>query len=129
MVLGIGELALANLTAAEFEHPADFSLHQNHIGTLDGLANGGVLDGVTPKVFFKHVLPGPAAVPEVTERPPHLGLEVVGHSTPDEFEPELVEAVVVHDLGFVHSRRAEELLIDPVQEEVDGPDEFGVVAA
>jgi hypothetical protein len=129
LVLGLDELRLSNLAAAEFEHPADLGLLQNHVGPLDGLPYRGVFDGIAPKVFLEGVLPGPAAIPEVAERPPHLGLKVVGRSAPDEAETELVKAVVVHNLGIVHSRRTEELLIDPVQEGVDGPDEFGVVAA
>ena len=129
MVPGFGELGLSDLTAAEFEHPADLGLLQNHVGPLDGLPHSGVFDGIAPKVFFEGVLFGPAAVPEVAERPPHLGLEVVGRSAPDEAEAELVEAVVVHNLRLVHGGRPEKLLIDPVQEGVDGPHEFGVVAA
>ena len=84
MVPDFGELVLPDLTAAEFEHPADFSLLQNHVGPLDGLPYRGVFDGIAPKVFLEGVLPSPASVPEVAERPPHLGLEVIGRSAPPE---------------------------------------------
>src|SRR5206468_2672641 len=127
LVPSVRDLRFPDVPAPEYEPPAHFGLLQDHVGPLDCLPDGGVFDGVAPpEGVLELLLRGTAAVPEVAERPPDLRLEVVGQTSPDKPEPELVKPDFVARRRIVDRIHAEELLVEPVQKGVHCTDQLRV---